>query len=367
MKALATASMRLTPGFATSRNFGKIVATIVCIAVASSGLSGCNFPEAGALTGHQNKREIFYAVIRGVQCEIRQAVYRQVNDPTSGNRLAWLRNWSSLMHFTFSFNTAASFNPGVSLITPNLPFAHVWRAPDVFVNPTFMQPENVEQKFLFDVGASASGSVKRTEDVEFFYPFNKDFFVTAERDNKKQATCYHLGGFTIGGDLGLADWLDDVLEPIKRCAFAGVPASAPSTTLPLIDFNLGSERETEVEDCPDKLVLAQGNSPDNPLRTFSHDVTFTIRFAAQGTPQWTLVRIATHASDNGFLFGASREDIFDLKITMGLPQRSDEFARKGKGDRVHYLQSQLVQPSEEMTNRDLSLQIGAAVRDALRP
>jgi hypothetical protein len=351
-------------GFGSCR---RIVSSLVSLAIASAALSGCNSPEVGALTGHQNKRELFYAVIRGVQCEIRQAVYQQVNDRESGNRMAWLRNWSALMHFTFSFNTAASFNPGVSLITPNLPYAHLWRAPDAFVDPTYLHPENIEQKYLFDIGASASGSVKRTEDVEFFYPFNQEFFTIAAEDNAKQAACYHLGGFTIGGDLGLADWLDEVLEPIKRCAFAGKPASGPSTTLPLIDFNLGSEREAELEGCPDKLVLDQGNSPDNPLRTFSHDVTFTIRFAAQGTPQWTLVRIATHASDNGFLFGASREDIFDLKITMGLPSRSDEYTRKTKSDRAHALQAHALEPSQEMRNRDLSLQIGAAVRDALRP
>ena len=337
---------------------------ILALAIAPAGLSGCNLPEAGALTGHQNKREIFYAVVRGVQCEIRRAVYTQVNDKLYRNKLAWLRDWSALMHFTFSFNTAASFNPGVSLITPNLPFAHVWRAPDAFVNPTFTQPENVEQKYLFDVGASVSGSVKRTEDVEFFYPFNKDFWARAERDNPSEG-CYHLGGFTIGGDLGLADWLDDVLEPIKRCAFAGVPTASPSVTVPLINLNLGSQRDAEEASCPDDLVRTQGFSPDNPLRTFSHDVVFTIRFSAQGTPQWTLVRIATNASENGFLFGASREDIFDLKITMGMPSRKDEFARKGKGDRVHYLQASVPEPSLEMTNRDLSLQIGAAVRDAL--
>jgi len=57
--------------------------------------------------------------VRGVQCEIRRAVYTQVNDKLYRNKLAWLRDWSALMHFTFSFNTAASFNPGVSLITPN--------------------------------------------------------------------------------------------------------------------------------------------------------------------------------------------------------------------------------------------------------
>jgi len=364
MKALGAANLRLKAGIANVSIFRSLVSLIVALAIAPAGLSGCNLPEAGALTGHQNKREIFYAVVRGVQCEIRRAVYAQANDQLYRNKLAWLRDWSALMHFTFSFNTAASFNPGVSLITPNLPYAHLWRAPDAVFDPTFTRPDLVQQKFVFDVGGSVGGSVKRTEDVEFFYPFNKDFWARAERDNPNEG-CYHLGGFTIGGDLGLADWLDDVLEPIKRCAFAGVPTSSPSVTIPLIGLNLGSQRDAEEASCPDDLVRMQGYSPDNPLRTFSHDVVFTIRFSAQGTPQWTLVRIATHASENGFLFGASREDIFDLKITMGLPSRKDEFVRKGKGDRAHYLQAGVPEPSPAMTNRDLSLQIGAAVRDAL--
>jgi hypothetical protein len=356
-------NMRLNPrAIAEIGNCRSIVSSFVSVAIASAALSSCNIPEAGALIGHENKRELFYAVIRGVQCEIRKAVYQQVNGQ-EGAKLDWLRQWSALMHFTFTFDTNASFNPGVSFITPNLPYAHLWRAPDVFRDPTFTQPENIAQNYVFDVGASASGGEKRVEDVEFFYPFTKEFFLIAEQDVKNQRGCYHLGGFTIGGDLRLAEWLDDVLEPIKRCAFLGVPTSSPSVTVPLVGFNLGSEREAEERECPDTPVRMQGNSPDAPLRTLSHEVIFTIRFAAHGTPQWTLVRITTQASGEGFMFGGSRQDIFDLKITMGLPQRKDEFARKGKGDRVHYLQSRAYQPSDEMTYRDLSLQIGAAVRD----
>jgi hypothetical protein len=165
---------------------------------------------------------------------------------------------------------------------------------------------------------------------------------------------------TIGGDLKLYEWLDDVLEPIKRCAFIGSPATGRSTTVPVIDLDLGSERDNI--ECPDKLVRTQGYSADAPLRTFSHQVIFKITFSAHATPQWKLVRIAT----GGDLFKAGRDDTFDLKITMGSPKKEEKLVWQKKGDRVHRLRTFVTAPSEEMTYRDLSLQIGAAVRDNLQ-
>ena len=152
------------------------------MSIAASGVACCLPIEAQGLLGHPNKKALFYAVVRGVQCEIRKAVYEQVNDSKFGDRLDWLRHWSSLMHFKFTFDTMGSFNPGVTFHTPNLPLAHVWHAPDIFEDQTMTLPRNAPQGYDFSLGAGVSADAVRVEDVEFFYPFNKDYWARAERD-----------------------------------------------------------------------------------------------------------------------------------------------------------------------------------------
>lgn len=329
----------------------KPVACLVAVAVAFSGLSGCYLPEAGVLTGHGAKRELFYAVVRGVQCEIRKAIYYEVEKSEDKAKVQWLRNWSALMHFTFTFDTNVGFNPGVSFKTPNLL--------DATVSLADGSTRAAPQDYSFGLGGGFSAGTVRTEDVQFFYPFNKDFFANAAQDGDRQ--CYRLGGFTIGGDLALHDWIDDVLAPIKRCAFIGVPASAPATNI--LGFNAGSEDDQWKNNCPPDYVNKLGYSKDNPIKTFSHEVTFVLRLAASATPTWNLVRIATTSSP---LFEGKREDTFDLKITLGSPDTDAPISRREKGDRVNVVRTRALGPSREMLDRDLALQIGAAVRDSLR-
>jgi len=333
---------------------GKTLVWALVTTLAAAPLSGCLVPEAGALTGHQSKRDLFYAVVRGVQCEIRKSIWQQVNGPYA-DRLQWLRQWSALMHFTFTFETQGSFNPGVTLKTPNLLDANVWLANGV--------SRSVPQDYSFGAGASIGGDAKRVEDVGFFYPFNKDFFAKAAQD-REDGGCYHIGGFSIGGDLQLHDWLDDVLEPIKHCAFIGAPVRRKSTAAPLIGLDAGTAPEDDPEpDCPPGLTSQLGYSRDNPIKTFSHEVSFVVTFQATATPMWNLVRISASGAP---LFSGKREDTFDLKITLGSADTESPIARKTKGDRLHPLMVSGAAPSRAMLDRDLALQIGAAVRDATR-
>ncbi|CCJ08477.1 hypothetical protein [Methylocystis sp. SC2] len=338
----------------------KSISALTATAIAAWSIAGCIPIEAQGLIGHPNKKALFYAVVRGVQCEIRKAVYSQVNDPVFGRRLEWLRNWSSLMHFKFTFDTLGSFNPGVTFHTPNLPLAHIWHAPDLLEDQTMTLPRNVGQSYDFGLGAGVSADAVRVEDVEFFYPFNKDFWLTAERDSGEG--CYRIGGFTIGNDLKLREWLDDVLEPIKRCAFIGVPARRESTVVPILGYDIGSDSDDEGL-CPPEFIKELGYSKDNPIKTFSHDVSFIVEFSASATPTWNLVRISTSSAP---LFAARRKDTFELIITLGSPDTETVIARKEKGDRSHFLPVTSIRPSQSMINRDLSMQIGSAVRDALR-
>lgn len=56
----------------------KFIACAAAQSPAASALGGCSPPETNVLTGHANKKELFHAVVRGVQGEIRRAVYEQV-------------------------------------------------------------------------------------------------------------------------------------------------------------------------------------------------------------------------------------------------------------------------------------------------
>lgn len=328
------------------------ISALVAVALAASGLSGCYIPETGMVMGQQTKKELFYAVVRGVQCEIRQAIYDEVERSQEKHKVQWLRNWSALMHFTFTFDTHVGFNPGVSFKTPN------W--PDANVSLDDGTVRSVGQGYFFGLGAGVSAGTVRTEDVQFFYPFNKDFFANAARD--KGEGCYRLGGFTIGGNLALHEWIEDVLEPIKRCAFIGAPTDAPASSV--LGFNSGTADEDPARQfCPPEYTNKLGYSADNPIKTFSHEVSFVIRLSAGATPVWNLVRIATSAAP---LFEGRREDTFDLKITLGSPDMGAGFVRRTKQDRLHALSARAVGPSREMLDRDLALQIGAAVRDSLR-
>ncbi len=66
----------------------KFVSSLAALGVATASLSGCNapgMPETTISTNyHQLKKQIFYAVVRGVQCEIQQAVKKQLEIPVSG-------------------------------------------------------------------------------------------------------------------------------------------------------------------------------------------------------------------------------------------------------------------------------------------
>jgi hypothetical protein len=74
----------------TSFSF-KSVSCVAALCSVVSSLAGCSLPEAGVLTGHTNKKEMFYAVVRGVQCEIHQAIYEEVNLDRDSAQLGWLK------------------------------------------------------------------------------------------------------------------------------------------------------------------------------------------------------------------------------------------------------------------------------------
>jgi hypothetical protein len=327
--------------------YTSFISTFVCVALAAMPLSGCFVPNLGPVFSHDYVKELFYGVVRGVQCEIRRAVKSQLAEDREG-RIQWLRNWSALIHLNFVFDTTVAFNPGVNLKTPMAPA-------NLTLGDFASKSTSVAQSYGMGIGGQFSGEGILTEDVAFFYPFNKDFFRFQEVEG---TGCYNLGGVMVTGDLALNEWLEDVLLPVRRCAFAGYPVPAPSSSIPLVDYSLGATDENP--DCHGKDIEKQFASKDTPIRAFSHDVRFVLTLGGNVTPTWNLVRVGSPL--NNPLFGVTRKDTSSLTITLGSPTTDKPLARTLK-DTAHPWR--YAQPSPLMLNQDLARQIGLAVRDVI--
>jgi hypothetical protein len=79
------------------------------------------------------------------------------------------------------------------------------------------------------------------------------------------------------------------------------------------------------------------------------------------TPSWNLVRIESPITSP--LFDARRRDTSDLIITLGSADTAEVIVKKEHGTAGP---ERVTVPSQEMRDRDLSLQIGSAVRTALQ-
>lgn len=328
-----------------SRAF-RAMACFTAICVAASGFSGCSLvPEAFPLLTHEEKKALFTAVVRGVQCEIRRAVFDQL-DSKDGERVAWLKYWSALINMQLTFDETLTFNPGVTLKTPNLLDATVWLANG--------SPRGVPQDYSFGLGGRIEGARSRNETIEYFWPF--DNFLGPNRREEPAAPCYHAGPISIVGDLKLGAWLDDVLDPIKKCAFIGYPG-VPGQ---IMTFGLAGATEPDESSCDKEDVLRQGLGKDNPIKIFQHRVKFRLALEAGASPTWNLARISSPL--NGPLVRGQREDTGELLITLGSAYTKDEIARKEKG----LLVQAAPRPSPEMRFGQNSLQIGAAVGDEFR-
>ena len=332
------------------RAFRSIIASLSAASLAAFGLGGCASPELHPIKGGDFKKRLFYSVIRGVQCEVRRAVNAQLAD-NPYELVSFLRDWSALIHLNLKFDTTVSFNPGVSLKTPMVP-GHVWLGDGV--------QQIVGQNYGIGFGGSFSGQGVWSEDVQFYYLLDEAFLDVPDDLN---LPCYQFGGLTIGGDLGLKAWLADVLEPIRKCAFVGRSREAGGDSLESI---VGVENIEEIvgnakqdPECSPDEAKRQLEHHGNLLKTLSHQVTFVITMAAGVTPVWKLVRVEAPTASP--LFGATHKDTSELMITLGPPEGGVKPKKRRRGKPPAFVAAQ---PSQSMLFRDLSLQIGSAVRDA---
>lgn len=333
----------------------RSVACLAALSLVSSQLASCILvPEAAPLLGHEWKKRVMFDVIRGVQCEIRWAVINQIERDQRGDygarKLAWFERWNALIDLNLRIEDALSFNPGVSLKTPN------WVDASVGLGD-YGRTRVVQQSYNLGFGGVVTYSASREDKVQFAYPFSQFLYDTkfVERES-----CYNIGGVAINADLKIDDWLDDVLEPIRKCAFLGMPSEG-EPSIPLLNSQVPLTqacRETDFS----KLALG------DPIKSISHKITFILTFDVNATPSWNLVRVATTSSR---LFDANRKDTSELLMTFGPPAPGAP-ARPSAGRSVV---RRTVKPgvttggdiSVEMLLTHNALQIGSAVRDAFQP
>jgi hypothetical protein len=290
-------------------SIARFVGCGVAIGIAGLGLSSCFVPEAAPILGHDAKKRIFYDVVRGVQCEIRHAVLKELRDDKSSvwgkRKLAWLEGWAATMDLNLKIDNMVAFNPGVSLKTPNWLDAHVSRADGSTVT--------VGQSYAVGIGGGLSYDTTRYDKVQFAYEFST-FTKNGKEDREDQ--CYKIAGITVEGDLKLYDWLDDVLEPVRKCAFFG-DAFNPFEDPPdqqLTPVALLSKAPEVSRQCAARDLTKDYSGKNSPIKGFHHDITFMLTFDANVTPMWNLVRISTTSSP---LFDANRKDFSELLISLG--------------------------------------------------
>ncbi|WP_024749860.1 MULTISPECIES: hypothetical protein [Methylosinus] len=156
------------------------------------------------------------------------------------------------------------------------------------------------------------------------------------------------------GDLKLRDWLDDVLEPFKQCAFVGSAGTGRSGAL--VGIGEGASGESS---CNEEELREFGKGKDNPIKIFAHNVSFRLTIGASASPSWNFVRIDAPLS--AALFNVNRTDTSTLIITLGSASTKEVIARREKErPKVKLVRT----PSREMDDNQAALRIGAAVANA---
>jgi len=147
-------------------------------------------------------------VVNRVQCEIQEAVAKEVHDH---KELVWLSAWTARIHFTLIVDDSASLTPGV-LVTA--PFQNAY---GVVAGPTALGGTSIAaipQFFSLGLGGGVTTEAIRTEDLEFDLSFSE-----LAKNLKDRAFVRNLRGCTLennlllDSDLGLSDWIDAALKP----------------------------------------------------------------------------------------------------------------------------------------------------------
>jgi len=234
------------------------------------GLGGCgtHVPDLRDWPNNNNVGAVtmVHAIVRSVECELKNAVTDVVRHDVSAARLRashraytdFLNDWGAEVAFTFTIIEKSAVNP-----------TGVW-----------MPPSPASAVFTLAGDATASAQATRIEKLNFFYTV-KDLYL---RDGEVCDASGEdpSGSFLIKNNLKIGELLD------LRVA----PAATGIATTP----------NSENTSSGDKNVL-------------SHEITFEVVTSGDLTPTWVLTRATINATGN--FLSASRDRTHDLVITFG--------------------------------------------------
>jgi hypothetical protein len=265
----------------------KWVCAISCLPLVACGTFTPNIQEFWADDNQAAIRE--QDLVRLVRCETGVAIQRVFNQenkvmfipepghPTPKWDMSWFENWGVAMTLTLTVIENTALNPAV---TTN----------KVLQNAVVKFPVNGNvtsgQNFTLAIGGTFSSTATRTDTLHFFYTvkeLRRAFFARNEDGSHQECLRSSAEGSLFGeNNFKVYEWLNSALL----------------------------SQQTEVGDYRKAGLGQQGQNG------ISHEVKFEIVTNGNITPTWKLVDV-TGFSGNAPLFGAGRDRVQDLIITMG--------------------------------------------------
>lgn len=295
---------------------GRCVAIVALVCVAE--LAGCTTlpsldPIDGTQAGPDGSISINEVVAR-VKCELYDATRDIRRD------YGWFRYWGAKVDLDLIVNEQAGLTPSVAFITPYAPF-------------TSKVVGNISQAFSFGLTGGLTSNAIRTETVSFSATFLevRDQLDANVVNNKlgRFNGCVLPEGTELNGNLGLKQWIDSALGPVKG------GEAALLTWGGTVNASGGKPKRTSrglLMKPPESIASkachwAPGSPPLNnpscrpPIDSITHTLEFTIVKSIGIAPTWTLARFRGQSGNNSFA-NASRIDTHKLTITLG-PSEED--------------------------------------------
>lgn len=186
----------------------------------ASGVCMCAFvgctsvPPLRAATGDVK----VYEIVQRVKCELADAFVEKLNDPY----FRWMASWTIKADLSVLANLQGGVSPTVSYTKIYTNAYNFAAGPSSFPGSTIA---SVAQNLVTTGSANLSEEAIRTETISFTLSIRelmrwRNDRVIAERDLKNpQAAadnCNPNGHWELAGNLGLAEWINEALEPVAR-------------------------------------------------------------------------------------------------------------------------------------------------------
>ena len=281
------------------------------VLVFAAGLAGCTTlpsldPIDGTEAGPDGSISINEVVAR-VKCELYEATRDIRRD------YWWFRYWGAKVDLDLIVNEQAGLTPSVAFLTPYAPF-------------TSKVLGNISQSFSLGLTGGLASNAIRTETVSFSATFLevRDQLDARVVNNKlgRFNGCILPEGSELNGHLGLKQWIDSALGPVKGGEDALLNWGGAVTV------SGGKPKKAARAFMPQESIASKacrwtpGSPPLNnpacrpPINSITHTLEFTIVKSAGIAPTWTLVRFRGQ-SGNNTLANVSRIDTHKLTISLG--------------------------------------------------